>query len=230
MFVIYLQDLQADSELVEEVLQRALQRFADSVPVWTSYMETSIQSGNAANVLSVFEKARRQLAGDAQPLWTLYATFLLNDPLANAKSIRWLYEQATVQITPAFAGLKVDYLDYVYRHPEANGGMERVHAAFRLVVKSGHLCIEMVQKLAELEQQQPQPNIAEWRYALRIATELYGRERIDVWLELMKFEKQHGNASLVSRISQQAEGKLDSHLLDAFVTERTLWQSRMLEG
>lgn len=226
---VFWQDLQADTVLVEQVLQRALQRFANSVPVWTAYMKTCIATGDAATVLRVFEKARRQLAGDAQPLWQLYAADLLTDPLANSDRIRWLFEQASVQITPAFAGLKVDYLEWVYRHPTAGDGMERVHTTFRQVVKSGQVCVEMVHKVAELAAQQPQPNVAEWRYALRIGTELYGRERIDVWLDLMKFEREHGSASLVSRISQEAEGKLNAELLDAFVTERTLWQSRLVD-
>lgn len=228
--------------VLEDVLQRAVQRFGRSVPLWIVYMRMRFRTGDESSVHSLFEQACKKLASKSQPVWDLYINFLRVRE-ANTDRLRTVYELVSKQMCPSFAILKVDYMDWVFRNPEplneaatspAKAGVsdcsiEGVRTVFRRVVIGKTVCIEMVQKMAELESQQFRPNVVYWRNALETGTKLFGQNRTDVWLNRMKFEQLHGKPWLLSQLGKEAMEQLKSaELRNKFERERNLWQNEIL--
>lgn len=228
-YVEILYEMNADADVIEQILARAVRQH-NATPMWLAYMRHHIRASDEVRARHVLEEGRKRLDDvAAQPLWELYINMLLCDPVTNGQEIRELYRQITLKLSPVYSGLKVNYVEFVFRHADGSGlgDIERVRAMMQRLKFECLPCYEMLIKLAELESWQLKPNLAEWRNALQSATHHFGRERTDVWMRLIQFEAKHGNPLVVSKVSEEAKHKLDKKLLDAFIAECDMWQLGM---
>lgn len=54
------------------------------------------------------------------------------------------------------------------------------------------------------------------------AVHYFGKGNVEVWIDLLKFERDLGNLKLMSLIYERAKNTLQSELVETFITEYSL--------
>ncbi|XP_037029458.1 U3 small nucleolar RNA-associated protein 6 homolog [Bradysia coprophila] len=210
----------ADS-LILNIIDDSLTMYPMSVTLWESKMRFYIQAKDDQRIVQVFEKSRHKLGNDSPPIWGLYMKYLLtlDEKVNGTKKLKDLFDKITIQPHENFRFLKVDAMENV----TVLFGMKETRKFFNNACK-GFPCLEMYSKMVELESLQIVPDLNNWRKCLESASRNYGRNNIDVWLDLIKFELKQGDPKMASQIAERAIGTLESKLVDSFIFNRDALQ------
>jgi U3 small nucleolar RNA-associated protein 6 len=87
---------------------------------------------------------------------------------------------------------------------------------------SATVCLELHQRMAKLEASITTPDIERWRKCHNYAIQYFGKDRIDVWVDYMKFEQNFGEPKKCTAIYERARSTLNVNLVDNFVTAHSL--------
>lgn len=142
-YVEMMYECEASAELVEQIIQRAIAKFGDSIEMWRMYMQHYMRVENSDRVKEVFDKARKRLAQGAAPLWKLYISYLNTFGLTAAKEV---YEEVLKQTTPEFDEIKVNFVDWAY----TMAGIKYTMSVYKRADALGTMTFGMVQKINEL--------------------------------------------------------------------------------
>lgn len=123
-----------------------------------------------------------------------------------------------------FGELKACCLEWVF----GIRGIVEMRVFYKRVCVTGRPSLEFHQKMASLETEQATPDTNTWRQALEQIVKSYGRDRIDVWLDYVRFEQQHGNAEKIVDIATRARAALTLELADIFAYELGRFQANIV--
>lgn len=235
----------ATDDLILSIIDDSLVMYPTSVMLWESKMKFYIKANDDQKIVQVFEKARQKLGNDSPPVWSLYTKYLftLDEKANGAKKLKDLFHKITIQPHENFRFLKVQAIENL----AALFGMKETRKFFSDACK-GFPCLEMYSKMCELEALQVTkrtrngpdknrsfilhslcriqiaPDLNHWRKCLESASLNYGQNDIEVWLNLIKFELEHGDPKMASQIAERAIGTLKAELVDSFIFSRDALQ------
>lgn len=69
---------------------------------------------------------------------------------------------------------------------------------------------------------QTKGDVSKIRKCCENAVHYFGQTNVEVWIDLLKFERDMGNMKLMSIIYERAKNTLKPELVDTFVTEYSL--------
>lgn len=131
---------------------------------------------------------------------------------------------AVVQEHEFYGELKANCLEWVF----AIRGLAEMRVFYKRVCVTGRPSLEFHQKMASMEAEQDKPDTNTWRQALEQIVKSYGRDRIDVWLDYVRFEQEHGNAAKIEDIATRAKATLTLELADIFAYELGRFQANVV--
>lgn len=211
----------AAADLILNIIDDSLAMYPMSVALWESKMKFYIQANDDQKIGQIFEKAKHKLGSDSTPVWSLYMNYLLSldEKAKGTKRLKDLFQKITIQPHENFRFLKVNALE----NSALLFGMKEARKFFSDACK-GFPCLEMFNKMVELEGLQAVPDLNNWRKCLESASRQYGQSNIDVWLDLIRFELNRGDPKMASQIAERAIGALESKLVDLFIFNRDALQ------
>lgn len=139
----------ASEDLILNIIEGGLAIYPSSSALWESLMKFYIQCEDDKKVEEVFKNAKRKLGNESYPIWNLYLKYLLVKTDESNK-IKEFFEDIVKQPHANFRSLKVDCIE----NTAALFGVSNARKFFNSTIKNGFPCLEMYNKIAEIEELQ----------------------------------------------------------------------------
>ncbi|KAJ6639809.1 U3 small nucleolar RNA-associated protein 6 like [Pseudolycoriella hygida] len=211
----------AADNVISNIIDESLDIYPNSISLWETKMKFYIDHKDEAKVKETFTNAKRKLGNESHSIWSLYLKYLF--ALNKKDEMKKLFEEIVLQPHANFASLKVDSIDFT----ATLFGVNEARKFFRDAILA-FPCLEMYNKMSEIEELQVKPDVNSWRKCLYLASMNYGADNVDVWLNFVKFELKHGDPKRASGIAEQAVKTLKKEHVDAFIFSRDALQQGMV--
>lgn len=207
-----------------DIIQKATTQYPKSVALWEILMRFHIEYQQLDELALVFKSARKQLpVKETYPLWELLLLFYKSDD-SLAKKVNVLFREGIALSVPEISNpLKPLFLEHLAQTEGITSARQEYNKLCLCVPSS----LELHKQMARLEEIQVVPNVNGWRKCHEMATQFFGKDNVNVWLELINFEKRHGDAKKISQLYQRAMANLDPALVGDFITAYNLSVSQI---
>lgn len=197
--------------------------FPNATAIWLEYIQhTMAHNKDSEQVKKVFQQSRKKLGPHGYPIWREYFLYTMKR-FGGVKECDELVEMIVQEEHEFFGELKACCLGWVF----AMRGMADLRVFYKRVCVMGRPSLEFHQKMASMEAGLIKPDANTWRQALEQIVKTYGRDRIDVWLDYVRFEQQYGTAAKIEAITRRAKGALTVELADIFADELGRYQANV---
>ncbi|XP_073832758.1 U3 small nucleolar RNA-associated protein 6 homolog [Musca autumnalis] len=207
---------------VETILQEALEyKKSEAAKIYELWMQVYSKAANESKFYEIFCRANKELGvTKCLQLWHLAIRFYEAYSEDHGKKLMVILQEAAKQTHPEFGTFRAYYLEYTMR----NESLKKTRELYDEMCQMPPPCLELHKKMAEIELQAKtkSTNISRLRLCYENAAHYFGKSNTDVWLDLLKFERDMGDFKLMSVIYDRAKSTLDPELVDAFVTEYSL--------
>jgi len=139
----------ASEDLILNIIEGGLAIYPSSSALWESLMKFYIECKDDKKVEEVFKNAKRKLGNESDPIWHLFMKYLLTKTDAPNK-IKDFFQEIVKQPHANFRALKVDCI----QSTAALFGVSNARKFFNNAIKNGFPCLEMYNKIAEIEELQ----------------------------------------------------------------------------
>lgn len=139
----------ASEDLIVNIIEVSLAMYPSSTALWESLMKYYIQCKDDKKVEEVFRNAKRKLGNECDAIWNLYMQYLLVKTDASHK-IKEFFQEVVKQPHANFRSLKVDCIEST----AVLFGVNNARKFFNNTIKNGFPCLEMYNKIAEIEELQ----------------------------------------------------------------------------
>lgn len=137
--------------VILNIIEGGLAMYPTSPMLWESQIKFYIQCKDDKKVQEVFRNAKRKLGNEACPIWSLYMTYLFALAKTDGSNkIKEFFQEVVQQPHANFRSLKVDCIE----NTAALFGINDARKFFNYTTKNAFPCLEMFNKLAELEELQ----------------------------------------------------------------------------
>lgn len=119
---------------------------------------------------------------------------------------------------PTLLAIKPKLLQKMYEH----NGLKAARSLYEDLIRTPPTQIEVHRVMINIEETQEKPYSKGIRKCFECALQHHGKDNMDIWMEYMKFETEHGDAQNAPAIYRRAIGTLEKELVDQFIKEQTL--------
>ncbi|XP_052896893.1 U3 small nucleolar RNA-associated protein 6 homolog [Anopheles moucheti] len=212
-------------DLVMSVFNKGFEQYPACVDIWASYMRYLIvhKDVEVDELENVFCKAINSLPDKISrlPLWKMVFQYYNNRPDLPGK-VEHLFRRAIDQEPEISNYYQPIFLEYIMQTNNGTNNMSKVRCEYHRLVKNYTTTLELHRKMISLEAMQTPPDAAEWRKGLENAAQFYGKKEPTVWLEYIRFERDHGKPQLMQSLYERAKAVLDEVSFGTFMTEYEL--------
>ena len=217
--------------------QREATEKRKSAALYELLLSVYIIENDEPKAYEVFRKAHRELGVESVPIWQKTIQFYKTRYEDCAKRLLQIYREACQQTDPKFGVFKGDFMEFCM----VNMSLEKTRAEYDKLSEMPPPSLQLHMKMAEIEARlvvrvsknfldvidyffiliifQTPPDVDRWRLCYENATFYFGKTHIDVWLDYLKFERDHGDPKRLSNLNQRAKSSLESSLVDEFITQ-----------
>lgn len=200
-----------NEEKILKIMNEVTSKNEDSLDLWKASLRFHIKHSDSAMVKQVFDQAVTALGENSLAIWKIMIMYYLIDLDCNDK-LRILYIEALKQPAAISEFIKPRYLEWL----TVTRNIVWARNAYRAMATLPPFCLELHRKMAFLESLQSEPDFKNWRDSYSNAAYLFGKNNKDVWIDFIKFEMEHGDASQIPQICEKAKENLNPALLDIF--------------
>ncbi|KAI4494977.1 hypothetical protein M0804_001178 [Polistes exclamans] len=200
---------------LEEILSSATENIPDSVSLWHIRLKHLLITKQEEEANSVFAKAIQILGEKSLSLWRMK---LLHTQATNPSKIEEIFQAAVQEHLEISKDMKPSYIEWVV----LTKSIQAARKIYDSLCLQPPICLELHQKMADLELMQPEIVLKYARRPYEMATLQFGKTNPKVWIDYIIFEMKHGEAKKVGEIHMRAVKTLDAALTDTFITEYAL--------
>ncbi|XP_037805803.1 U3 small nucleolar RNA-associated protein 6 homolog [Lucilia sericata] len=211
---------------VEQLLSEATETHKNE-KLYELWMRAYAETQDEAKFYEIFCKANKDL-GTAKcvSVWLLALKFYKAYHEENPKKLSEILKEAAKQIHPEFGQFRAYYLEYTMTYES----LKKARDLYDELCQFPPPCLELHKKMAEIEFQagtHSKGDVSRIRKCCENAVHYFGASNVEVWIDLLKFERDVGNLKLMSIIYERAKNTLNPELVDTFVTEYALLKVMM---
>ncbi|XP_013107134.2 U3 small nucleolar RNA-associated protein 6 homolog [Stomoxys calcitrans] len=205
---------------VETILQEVVE-FKNTVEIYELWMQVYSKTQNEARFYEIFIKANKELGfAKCVSLWHLAIKFYEAYYDEYPKKLHGILQEAAKQIHPEFGVFRAYLVEYTMRYET----LKKARELYDELCQIPPPCLELHRKMAEIEKQAKtkSSDISRMRLCYENAVHYFGKSYTDVWIELLKFERDLGDFKKMSPIYDRAKSTLNPDLVDSFISEYSL--------
>ncbi|KAF7402853.1 hypothetical protein HZH66_005120 [Vespula vulgaris] len=200
---------------LEEILSSATEIIPNSVSLWHVRLRHLLVTRQEEEATNVFVKATQILGEKSLPLWRMK---LLHTQATSPDKTEEIF-QAAVQEHPNISkDMKPSYIEWLV----LTKSIQTARKMYDSLCLQPPMCLELHQKMAELELIQPEIVLKYARRPHEMAALQFGKNNSKVWLDYIIFEMNHGDPKKVGEIHRRAVKTLEAALTDTFISEYAL--------
>ncbi|XP_015177794.1 PREDICTED: U3 small nucleolar RNA-associated protein 6 homolog [Polistes dominula] len=200
---------------LEEILSSATENIPDCVSLWHIRLKHLFITKQEEEADSVFAKAIQILGEKSLSLWRMK---LLHAQVTNPNKIEEIFQAAVQEPLEISKDMKPSYIEWVV----LTKSIQAARKIYESLCLQPPMCLELHQKMADLELMQPEIVLKHARRPYEMATLQFGKTNPKIWIDYIIFEMKHGEAKKVGKIHRRAVKTLDAALTDTFITEYAL--------
>ncbi|CAH1398068.1 unnamed protein product [Nezara viridula] len=197
-----------------EVLRWGTEKFGSSNSLWTLRLHFHLGRSEEETMAVLREIISHPNIPDKASLWMIALEYYQMFDIKKAES---LWNEGANNPTVG-AALKGRYMEWL----AMTSGINAARKAYSVLSRTPPFTLDIHIAMAKLEDAQPNINVNCARHVYETAVNQYGKSNTDVWLWYIKFEAKFGEPGRVSKIYDVAVKTLNSHLVDAFISEYLL--------
>lgn len=210
--------------LVNSVLAKAIESYPNSTKLYVLNLTyLAKRESSASEVEGVFKKATSNCTEDLLSLWTVRFQYY-HTRTDLPKMLEQTFKDAIVQPPPISTHFQPLYLEFLV----VTRNIDAARKKYLEIQKNCAPCLELHRKMSQLESIQAQPNVENWRKCHENASHFFGTSSIDVWIDFLAFERDHGSPRNMQPVFERAKTRLDSELVAGFVTEYELLKNPLI--
>uniref|UniRef100_A0A6M2DFR0 Putative u3 small nucleolar rna-associated protein 6 n=1 Tax=Xenopsylla cheopis TaxID=163159 RepID=A0A6M2DFR0_XENCH len=200
-----------NEEKTLKIMNEVTSKNEKSLDLWKASLRFHFKHSDSTIVKQVFDQAVAALGENSLAIWKMMIMYYLID-IDSSDKLRALYIDALKQPACISDYIKPKYLEWL----TITKNIVWARNAYKAMATLPPFCLELHRKMAFLESLQTEPDMKNWRDTHTNATYLFGKNNKDVWIDFIKFELEHGDASEIPAICAKAKENLNSSLLDIF--------------
>ncbi|CAG4950700.1 unnamed protein product [Colias eurytheme] len=195
-----------------QIIDTALSKNPKSKILWEEKILHSKDNEN--KMLSVLQDANKTMKGaDLLHLWN----FVL-DNIQTSDVLNKCYKKFQTCESLVVLSLKPKLLQKLYDH----NGLKAARDAYDDFIRTPPTQKELHLVMINIEMAQEKVSAKHIRKCYECLVQHHGSNYVDVWLNYIKFESQHGNAQTVPQVHRRAIAALKKELVDEFIRAQTL--------
>lgn len=210
-----------DAEGAASVAMAATQLFSQSVPMWSTSLQTLMQLGSE-NVGKLFQEALKKInPKESLPLWQLQVKWSVENQ--SPEETEALFKSGLQSPVPTVAmEMKVCFLDWSY----STGGYKKARKTFTSLQELRPLSKMFFTRMIEMEKEQENPKINCLRDYYERALQEFGTADDDLWLQYIQEELGPlGQPENCGKIHWRAMKFLEGESVERFTSKYTLLQT-----
>ncbi|EDV95182.1 U3 small nucleolar RNA-associated protein 6 homolog [Drosophila grimshawi] len=209
------------AETCVRILTEALQH-DNSLRMHELLLATLIRNDSEASIQKLFSEVRRTMGAEARPLWEMVIGYYRarGDQLAK-RQLNDIYMQACKETWPEFVNLRCNYLSYLWHEHSPAKAREEYAKLAQQPPLSLKLHREMV-NLIQSSKPKDLTTIKAWRMCYEFMITFFGKREPSVWIEYIKFERDHGDPKSIPLLSRRAIATLEPQFVSIFQAERAM--------
>lgn len=218
-------DIQPDEEKYIGLLKKASEAIPNSLELWLLQMKYYTTRDDLQMVVATAKKAIELLKDDSLQIYACLTKYY-QMKTANAQytlECQKVYESGIenggTDISLSLRPMYIQWLTLVRSIKFARIEYEK------MVTRIPH-CLELHKKMIELEQARFNPSIEIIRNVHRTACSQFGASKTEVWMDLIKFEREYGDSKNISDIYNNAKTTLNDNLVSIFMTDFAILNSQ----
>ncbi|XP_055371076.1 U3 small nucleolar RNA-associated protein 6 homolog [Condylostylus longicornis] len=202
-----------------EIMNSAVERYPQSIKLWEHLTTFYTIKDDATMVEESFRKAKDKLGSSSAKLYKILLQYYQTKPDCYDR-LDSIYNEVCKETAEDFLNFRVDYLEYTALVKEDFELTRKLYDELTLLSPA---VLTLHETMAYLESTQLKPNIARWRKCYENATNLFGKSSIQIWLNYLRFERDHGNPKQLTILFERAKQSLDAELVVNFVSDYQLF-------
>uniref|UniRef100_A0A8D8B5S7 U3 small nucleolar RNA-associated protein 6 homolog n=1 Tax=Culex pipiens TaxID=7175 RepID=A0A8D8B5S7_CULPI len=215
---------QPQESLVTAVLTKAIESYPKSTKLWVLHLTfLAKQEAPASEIEDIFKKALVNCTEDLLSLWTVRFQYY-HTRTDLPKALEQTFKDAIVQPPTIASHFQPLYLEFLV----VTRNIDAARKKYLEIQKNCAPCLELHRKMSQLESIQAQPNVDHWRKCHENASHFFGTDNIDVWIDFLAFERDHGSPRNMQPVFERAKARLDADLVAGFVTEYELLKNPLI--
>lgn len=201
----------------EEILKKSTEKIPQSVELWLVRLNHYCALDNESEVRTIFELATRSLGPAALQIYrSLIKYYQLKTGPTVFDRQRSIFEQGIASSYLEISlPLRPQYVEWL----STQRNLKFARTEYEKMAQSPPFCLELHKKMIELELSRFNPSIPIVRNIFKRACQQFGKEKVEIWIDFIKFERNHGDAGNVSSIYNQAKNSLNENLVSVFTTD-----------
>lgn len=207
-----------DENAFNELLRTATDAIPDSVSLWCERIKYLLQRGQENEADTLLSKATEKLGEKAVPLWRMR---ILHAQIRSSEEVEKIFEAALKHVEIA-KDIKPIWLEWLL----LTKGIHATRKAYENFCRHPSTSLEVHKKMAMLECLQPETSLKHMRLPHEMATQQFGKDNVSIWLDYIKFERNHGEPTKIGSIHTRAVKTLDRNLTSCFLEEYSLYAAK----
>lgn len=216
-YITLLIESKSNKEFTVEMMKAACKRFP-SLKLWEQYLAYHVMENNRQKVEEVFREGTKLLGVNSFPLWKLTIQYFMTCYDDKGLKFQQIMREACEFDSPQFMVFRPQYLEWSV----LNQQFLTTRSLYEELRALSPPCLELHHKMARLESQALKPDIEKIRYCYENSLIDFGKNRTDVWIEYIKFERDHGDPKQMALLAERAKNTLLPLFVDNFITEHCL--------
>ncbi|XP_044586334.1 U3 small nucleolar RNA-associated protein 6 homolog [Cotesia glomerata] len=205
-----------NSEKLNKILSSATEAHPESVELWKQKLNYLFFNSNQEDLaLSEFDKAKKILKNKALPLWEIKLLYI-NEK--HPEQLEEFYLTALKEAPEISLKFKPAYIKWV----AATKGIKKARHIYKKLSIEPPFCLELDNEMSNIELNQPVISRQNARHPYEMAVIQFGKNNVDVWINYIIFEMNHGDVINIANIYQRAVKTLNTVDSDNFISRFTL--------
>ncbi|XP_058452515.1 U3 small nucleolar RNA-associated protein 6 homolog [Malaya genurostris] len=209
--------MHADGSLtsfVNDVLSKALEAYPSSSKLLELQLTYLVRYGSTTEEFDDAFKQTIKKCPDSLPLWIVRSQFYHTQTEAPNK-LEQVFREAIRQPTTISTHFQPLFLNYLV----VTKNIDAARKEYREMLRNCVPCLELHRKMIELESIQMQPNLNQLRMVHENATQYFGQSNADVWIDYIRFEREHGSPKNMQIIFERAKSRVEDTVVASLIAK-----------
>ncbi|XP_066601747.1 U3 small nucleolar RNA-associated protein 6 homolog isoform X2 [Prorops nasuta] len=203
---------------LKTILSSATEIIPDSINLWNIRLRHLIASDLEDESATVFNEATRTLGEKSLPLWKMRLMYV---QAKNPEGVEDIFKAALQAELNIAKEIKPIYIEWLV----LSKNIHEARKVYECLAKNPPFSLELHTKMAEIELMQPEISLNNARLPYEMSILQFGKINVNVWLDYIKFEMNHGDIEKPGKIHARAVKTLEPNLTESFISEYSLFKA-----
>lgn len=220
-FLVWLELMQGDAKY-SDILTKATEKIPNSLELWLMHIKYYSSIDDPRMVKITGEKAIETLKENSIQIYRSLIKYFQVKNFSTSETINLFkdgIEKGCDEVSLALRPMFIDWLSL-------NRNLKYTRSEYEKLANKLPYCLDLHKKMIDVEMTRFNPHIGIIRDIHKTACRQFGATKTEVWMDIIKFETEYGDAKYISDIYKNARNSLHDNLISVFTTDYTIFNGQ----